>query len=97
MGVSHYYECKRCEKTATASLVDVVGMSSKVMAVKCNECGEIGDSTIEHTTDWNNETVVFAPSCNECGSGSENVVRWDGKCPQCRDMMSDEGVALYWD
>ena len=95
MGCSHNYMCEKCEKTATASLVDVVGMSSKVMAVKCNDCGEIGDSTIEQTFDWNNETVILAPSCCECGS--ENVVRWDGKCPQCGDMMSDEGVALYWD
>ena len=44
MGTSNYYKCGKCEETITASLIDVTGMSSKVMAVKCNECGNIGDS-----------------------------------------------------
>jgi ribosomal protein L37E len=95
MGTSHYYTCKNCEKTVTASLVDVIGMSSKVMAVKCNDCGDIGDSTIEQHTDWNDETVILTPSCNECGS--ENVVKWDKTCPKCGDMMSDDGICILWD
>ena len=95
MSCSHYYRCRKCEKTVSASLVDVVGRSFKVMAVKCNDCGEVSDSTIEQTFDWNNETVVTVPNCYECGS--ENVVKWDDKCPMCGDMMSDDGIALLWD
>ncbi len=95
MGTSNYYTCEKCEKTVTASLDDVIGMSSKVRAVKCNDCRGIGDSAIERHTDWNDETVFLAPSCNECGS--ENVVTWDKSCPKCGDMMSDEGIALLWD
>ena len=47
MGCSHNYTCEKCKITVTASLVDVVGMSSKVMAVKCNDCGDImGDEGV---------------------------------------------------
>lgn len=95
MGTSNYYTCKKCEKTVTASLVDVTGMSSKVMAVKCNDCGDIGDSTIERHTDWDDEIILLSPSCNECES--TNVVQWDKACPKCGDIMSDDEIALLWD
>jgi len=95
MGTSNYYKCGKCEETITASLIDITGMSSKVMAVKCNECKAIGDSTIEQHIDWNDETVILTPSCNECGS--TNVVKWDKKCPKCEDKMSNIGIALLWD
>lgn len=95
MGTSNYYRCDKCDKTVTASLNDVVGMSSKVMAVKCNDCNEVSDTIIEQHTDWNNETVTLTPSCDKCGS--ENVVKWDKSCPNCGDIMRDNGVALHWD
>lgn len=95
MGTSHYYKCEMCNKTVSASLEDVTGMNSKVMAVKCNDCGEVSDSAIEQHTDWNNETVTISPSCYKCSS--ENIVMWDQSCPNCGDVMSDNGVATHWD
>ena len=95
MGTSNYYKCGKCEETITASLVDVAGISSKVMAVKCNECRAVGDSIIEQHTDWNDEAVILIPSCNKCGS--IDVVKWDMQCPKCGDRMRDIGVALLWD
>lgn len=95
MGTSHNYECKKCHKSISASLKDTEGMSSKVLAVKCNDCKEVGDSTIEQTFSWNNETVQVEPICEACES--ENVVKWDGKCPECNIEMIDKGVFLYWD
>lgn len=95
MGTSNYYTCDKCNKTVTASLVDVEGMSSIVMAIKCNDCGDIGDSTIEQHTDWNDEKIIIAPSCNECGS--KNVIKWDKACPECGEMMNDNGMAILWD
>lgn len=55
MGTSNCYRCEKCKETVTASLVDVTGMSSKVMAIRCNDCGNIGDSIIEQHTDWDDE------------------------------------------
>ena len=95
MGTSNHYTCQKCEITVTASLEDISGISSKVMAIKCNDCGDIGDSTIERTFDWNNETIQSEPICNECES--ENVVRWDKTCPKCGDVMSNDGITLLWD
>ena len=95
MGKSNYYTCDKCKKTVTASLINVEGMNSKVMPIKCNNCGYIGDRTIEHHTDWNDETVTLAPSCDDCGS--ENVVRWDKTCPECGKEMSNSGIAFLWD
>ena len=95
MGTCNYYKCDKCEETITASLVDVVGIRSKVMAVKCNECGAIGDSMIEQHTDWNDEAVILTPSCSKCES--TDVVKWDKTCPKCGDEMSDIGIALLWD
>jgi len=48
MGCSHYYTCRKCEKTVSASLVDVAGRSSKVMAIKCNDYGS------ENVIKWDN-------------------------------------------
>ena len=95
MGKSNYYTCDKCKKTVTASLVSVEGMNSKVMSIKCNDCGYIGDRTIEYHTDWNDETVTLTPSCDDCGS--ENVVRWDKTCPKCGEKMSNSGIAFLWD
>lgn len=95
MGTSHNYSCKSCKINITVSLDNATGMSSKVMAYKCNSCKYVGDSVIEHYTDWNDETIFLIPSCNECGS--EKVVRWDKTCPHCGDRMNDDGVAFLWD
>lgn len=95
MGTSNIYECKKCQKQVSASLYETEGRNSKVLAVKCNDCQEVGDSTIEQHTDWNDEIVLLTPSCNECGS--ENVVKWDKTCPKCGDVMSDDGITLLWD
>ncbi len=95
MGTSHYYKCDKCDKTVTASVEEVFGRNFKVMAVKCNDCGDVSDSTIEQHMDWNNETVILSPNCENCGR--ENVVKWDKTCPTCGDIMNDDGVAAYWD
>ena len=95
MGTSHRYECEKCEKQVIASLTETDGMSSKVLAVKCNECNEVSDSVTEHQLDWNNEIIKQKPSCQECGS--KNVVKWDGKCPECDIPMIDKGIWMLWD
>ena len=63
------------------------------MAIKCNDCGDIGDSTIERTFDWNNETIQSEPICNKCES--KNVVRWDKTCPKCGEVMSNEVLLFF--
>jgi len=70
-------------------------MYSKVLVIKCNDCGNVSDSIMEQITDWYDETLTFAPSCNECGSKS--AVKWDGKCPICEDKMNDCGIDTCWD
>jgi len=95
MGTSHRYECAKCKKQVIASLTETEGMSSRVLAVKCNDCGEVSDSVIEQHFDWNDETVKNEPICEECRS--KNVVRWDGKCPKCNVIMVNKGMEMLWD
>ena len=89
MGASHLYECKKCNNTVTVSIEDTQGMNSKVLAVKCNDCKHIGDSTIELYDD------KIEPICEECNS--TNVIKWDKKCPSCKELMTDKGAFIYWD
>lgn len=94
MGTSHSYECEKCKKNVTASLTETEGMSSKVLAVRCNDCNEVSDSVVERKFDWNDEIIKLEPSCKECGS--KNVVKWDGKCPDCEIPMIDKGIYMLW-
>ena len=89
MGASHFYECKKCNKTINASLEETQGMISKVLAIKCNDCNFIGDSTIEY------EDNKVEPICEECNSA--NVIKWDKRCPTCQEFMIDKGVYFHWD
>ena len=95
MGTSHTYECEKCHKTVFVSLENVEGRYSKVKAMKCNDCGEIGDCIISQSNVTYPEPRMVTPMCEECGS--ENVVAWDIKCRKCNIKMVDKGAFLYWD
>ena len=95
MGLSHSYMCKKCDIDVIASIKDVKGMNSKVLAVKCNDCKAVGDSIIELHSDNNKETKEILPSCSECNS--LNVIKWDRKCPTCSTNMVDNGLFMCWD
>jgi len=93
MGQSNNFKCTKCNKYIMASMISTEGMNSKVLAVKCNDCQEVGDSLIE-TSSLDGKTIM-EPLCNECGSA--NVIKWDGKCPKCNIQMVDDGRAMMWD
>ncbi|MEA2018567.1 MAG: hypothetical protein U9N59_08970 [Campylobacterota bacterium] len=95
MGSSNSYKCKKCDLFVSASLTNTVGMSTKVLAIKCNDCNFVGDSIIEHYSEFNNEITSVPPICDECGS--KNVIKWDGKCPKCGSDMIDGGLFMCWD
>ena len=95
MGMSHSYKCEKCHKHATASFVSTEGMRSKVKAMKCNDCGEISDCVIALKSEMHSSFRKITPCCEACAS--ENVVKWDGKCPECDIPMINDGMCMLWD